>query len=686
MTIQPEAQDPFLQKLKGIIEDNLSNEQFGVSELADAIGMSRSNLLRKVNKLAGLSVSQFIRNIRLHHAAEMLQSSEATVSEIAYQVGFNSTSYFIKCYREYYGYPPGETGEQAQEPTKAEPATSKKSLKKKYVFGLATAFVIIAALVLIGIIQKPQASKKRDKSIAVLPFKNDSNDSTNVYLINGLMESVLNDLQKIEDLRVISRTSVEKYRHTDKTIPEIARELNVKYFVEGSGQKIGNKILLNIQLIDAKTDKHLWSKQYNKETSDIFQLQMDVAQNITSEIQAVITPAEANRLKKMPTDNVEAYDAYLKGREYLHQETYEGLQQALGYFEKAVALDPNFALAYAYIAVTYYYTDIMVSDKTHLKALNFYADKALLLDDELPQSLLAKAMYYMNNHEYERAEPFLLKAHQLYPNSATIINFLSDFYTSYIPNTSKYLEFALKGVRLNVAPNDSATTSFIYLHLSNALIQNGFVDLALQYIDKSLDYNPQNLYSQYVKAYMVLAKNRDFEQARQELTQIWAKDTTRLDILQEVGKVNYFLRDYKTAYMYYNKLMHQIESQHLNIFTFEYSKIAFVYEKMGYTEKAQRYYEVYHQYALHDHSIYKNLSMAVYEVSAGNLDEAIKQLKLFAQQKNYHYWIPLFLDVDPFMDPLKKHPEYSKVLKQIRSNFDLEHQKIAKELKAKGLI
>mgnify|MGYP001827765312 FL=1 len=121
--------------------------------------------------------------------------------------------------------------------------------------------MIIAALIVLNIAtgknRGPDLSD-REKSIAVLPFKNDSNDSTNIYLINGLMESLLNNLQAIEDLRVISRTSVEKYRHDTKSTPEIGRELNVNYLVEGSGQKIGNQILLSIQLIDANRDKHLW--------------------------------------------------------------------------------------------------------------------------------------------------------------------------------------------------------------------------------------------------------------------------------------------------------------------------------------------------------------------------------------------------------------------------------------------
>lgn len=109
-----------------------------------------------------------------------------------------------------------------------------------------------------------------ERSIVVLPFKNESNDSTNLYLINGLMESTLNNLQKIENLRVLSRTSSEKYRNTSKSIPEMARELEATYFIEGSGQKIGDQILLTIQLIEGPTDKHIWAMQYRRKATDIF--------------------------------------------------------------------------------------------------------------------------------------------------------------------------------------------------------------------------------------------------------------------------------------------------------------------------------------------------------------------------------------------------------------------------------
>jgi AraC-like DNA-binding protein len=198
----------FLGKINEIIEEHISNELFGVSELAREIGMSRSNLLRRIKKLTNLSVSQYISQYRLKRAMELLKQNAYTVSEVSYQVGFNSTSYFIKCFREFYGYPPGEAGTREEKENGS--SREKRLLKKRLVLIVGFGLLMLSASLLFMLV-KPGASfrTKGEKSIAVLPFKNDSNDSTNLYIINGLMESVLNDLQKIEDLRVISRTSAE---------------------------------------------------------------------------------------------------------------------------------------------------------------------------------------------------------------------------------------------------------------------------------------------------------------------------------------------------------------------------------------------------------------------------------------------------------------------------------------------
>ena len=357
MTGSNSTGNDFLSKVTGIIEENISNERFGVSELAQETGMSRSNLLRKVQKVTKLSVSRFIRQVRLKKAMEILRQSSSTVSEVSYKVGFSSTSYFVKCFHDYYGYPPGEVGKR--DPEENNSIVTGPSGKRRLMEILGTiSFIVLFGIVLLFIF-KPFSTRQQkiEKSIAVLPFKNDSNDSTNVYIINGLMESILNNLQNIRDLSVTSRTSVEKYRNSSLLIPEIARELNVSYFVEGSGQKIGDQILLNIQLIEASSDRHIWSEQYKRKIEDIFDLQMEVAKQIADEIEAIITPEEKERIEKPPTDNLVAYDYFLKGLDLLNNPAQDNLEEAILYFNKAIEIDSEFARAYAAIAIAYYLMD-----------------------------------------------------------------------------------------------------------------------------------------------------------------------------------------------------------------------------------------------------------------------------------------------------------------------------------------
>jgi tetratricopeptide (TPR) repeat protein len=499
------------------------------------------------------------------------------------------------------------------------------------------------------------------------------------------MESILTNLQKIEDLRVISRTSVEKYRHIPKTIPEMGKELNVKYFVEGSGQKIENRIMLHIQLIDAKSDKHLWSQQYERDAKDIFDLQSEVAKSIATEIEAVITPEEEERIDKVPTEDLVAYDYYLKGLDLLHKETREGLLEGIPWFEKAIEHDNEFAYAYAMIAIAYYYLDIYQIEKQYVGKINHYADKALLLDSKSSPSLMAKAMYYMNSGENELAVPYLEKALEYNPNSAMVINMLADFYTNVIPNSAKYLEYALKGIRLDVAAYDSATVSFIYLHISNALIQTGFPEESEKYIEKSLDYNPDNLYSQYVRAYILFAQNRDLSRTKELLLDVLEKDSMRIDIIQEVAKICYFMRDYKSAWKHYKRFLDIKREYNLDVYRSEHAKVGVVLSKLGMNEESEKYMDDFRDYAEQDNSIYKHLNMAMYHSYQGNIQEALEQLRLFSQEDNYFYWI-IFLELDPLVDNLKDLPEYKKIFRETQAKFWKTHKKIKASLEKKKLI
>lgn len=678
-------ENDFIKQIKALINENISDENFGVSELANAIGMSRSNLLRKIKKSTNLSASQFIRQIRLQKAMELLHQSGLTVSEVSYQVGFGSTSYFIKCFGDHYGYPPGEAGKKTSTEPDSTPNNQPGKKKIIVVSGLVISLIVLAVLLFI-VLNPLNKKNKQEKSIAVLPFINDSDDSSNVYIINGLMESVLNNLQKIEDLRVISRTSVEKYRNNPKTSSEIAKELNVRYFVEGSGQKIGDEILLNIQLIEAATDRHLLSEQYIRDSKDIFKLQQEVAKNIAAKVEAVILPEEEIQINKIPTEDLLAYDYFLKGLDLMQSGDYANLDPGISWFEKAIEQDPGFARAHAGIAISYFLKDAMFAEKQYSETINNYADKALLLDSKLPQSLIAKALYYMNIGENSEALPFLEKALEYNPNSALVINILSDYYTRIIPNTAKYLEYALKGVHLDIASHDSVTASYIYMHLSNAFIQTGFVDEAIKSINKSLEYNPNNSYSEYVKAFILYAKHRDFKKIKESLLAILDRDTNRIDVLQEVGKICYFMRDYESAYKYYSRFVEIREAQNLDIYRVENSKIAVVYDKAGHLNKSKQLMADFKEYAENDNSIYKHLNQTMYFAYSGDKEKALENLNLFTKETDYHYWILLFFEIDPLLDNIRKLPQFKKTLKQIEDNFWQNHNQIKKSLEEKGLL
>ena len=410
------------------------------------------------------------------------------------------------------------------------------------------------------------------------------------------------------------------------------------------------------------------------------------AKQIADKIEVIITPEEIARIEKVPTENLTAYDFFLRGRNLFFKGNREDLIKSIPYFKKAIEHDNEFAQAYADMAIAYFYLDALQAEKVYSEQIKEYADKALLFDSKSPQSLLSKAVYYMNIEEYEMAVPYLEKALEYNPNEAFIINALSDFYAQYKPDTEKYLEYALKGIQLNIAANDSVSASFIYLHLSNAFVQSGFVTEAERYINKSLQYSPDNLFAEYLKAYVLYAKNQKFEETKDLLITAYNKDLSRLDILQEIGKVYYYMRDYKDSFIYYSKFLEIKEAQQLDIYPSEYGKISIVYKELGLKSEAESYLAKYFEYANEDVSLYKHLSLAMYYARIDDTKQALEQLKLFSEEDNYHYWTILFLEIDPMVDNLKDIPEFKQLVKKIKTKFWQKHDEIKASLEKEGLL
>ena len=355
----------FVKRLTNIIEVNLHNEQFGVNELARELSMSRATLHRKVKSIFKKSVTEFIRETRLKRANELLLQKAGTISEIAYLVGFGSVTYFTKCYHDYFGYPPGETEkrviaekhnkEKHESEIQPKPVKKPKYIKRSLFFFIIPATAVLLILLTIYISRKIPEKTPREKTIAVLPFINDSQDSLNATIINGIMEGIINNLSKIHDLTVISRYSTEQYRNNKtKTIKQIAKELDVSYVVEGSGQIYDNQIKVHVQLIDAKADKHLMSEPFDRNIEDIFSLESEIATAVASKIEAIITPEEKELIETKPTKSVNAYEYLLKA-EQLKSMGYELsnpvlVQQAEQYLRKAISTDSTYSQAYVTLA------------------------------------------------------------------------------------------------------------------------------------------------------------------------------------------------------------------------------------------------------------------------------------------------------------------------------------------------
>src|SRR5436853_878753 len=269
--------------------------------------------------------------------------------------------------------------------------------------------------------KKPSASILR-KSIAVLPFENLSEDKANVYFADGIQEEILTRLSRIGDLKVISRTSTQRFRNTAGQIPDIAKQLGVATILEGSVRKAGDKVRVHVQLIDAENDSHLWAERYDRKLIDIFAVESDIAAKIADALQARLTGAERRAISSQPTKNTEAYQLYLKARHQWRNFFAPGYEQVRKYFQRAIELDPSFAPAYGGLGSYHAFgaANAILSPE-HWRAAETALQKALELDDTLAEAyhLLAGFQLYYKK-DWLAAERAFLRGAELNPNDGEI--------------------------------------------------------------------------------------------------------------------------------------------------------------------------------------------------------------------------------------------------------------------------
>jgi TolB-like protein/AraC-like DNA-binding protein len=442
MIEHPANEQPFIRRLTEIILANLGDEKFGVKELVQASGMSHRSLNQRLQAITNKTINQFIREVRLEKALEMLQNGKVTASEVAYKVGFGSPAYFNTCFHEFFGYPPGkvskggfDTIEEINTSQTTVEQEQKRPVRRTILITLSAIlfFAVLAFLVYNFLIKNPSDDPvipaELEKSIAVLPFTNLSDTLANRYIYDGVMEEILTNLSRIHDLRVISRTSIEQFRDSKIPTTEIAKKLNVNYIVEGSGQKYGNTFRLRVQLIRAKgKETHLWANSYEqeiRETKDIFKIQSQVAQDIAIELKAGITSEEEDLMKKIPTSNFLAYDYFIRGMKYNSEMIFD---TAISIFSKAIKQDSLFMLAYLARASSYsmlYFTKQgtiynYVDSKGFDSLAKADLEMALKISPNSPEAKLEQAdQLYRLDRNYDRSLTLLDELKDQLPNNSS---------------------------------------------------------------------------------------------------------------------------------------------------------------------------------------------------------------------------------------------------------------------------
>ena len=428
-----------------------------------------------------------------------------------------------------------------QRTSKVEAEPQLKSRRRRNVVLLAASGAAISLVA--GFFILPRAvAHKVDKSIAVLPFENLSDERENAYFADGIQDDILTNLSKIGDLKVISRTSVMQYRGKTANVREIGKALSVSNVLECSVRRSGNKVRVNVQLIDANTDEHLWANDYDRDVTDVFAIQTDLAQKIATELRAKLSPGEKAQIERKPTENGEAYLAFVQAHNLSCAfEDFDKLKQGEQLYQRAIELDPNFALAMArYSQLESWIVhdrERTVGRREKARAL---ADRALQLQPDLPEAHLALGFsYYYGDNDFDAALKEFEIARLGLPNESEVylaIGAIQRRQGKWAQSTAN-LE---KAVSLN--PKD--VWSLQNLSFNYAMLRN--YDAANKTIDRALALDPTALEPLEVKSKLVIAGSGDFSFAEKAFESVKSLPLTNEQKIKIAGgRANVFLLERK---------------------------------------------------------------------------------------------------------------------------------------------
>ena len=389
---------------------------------------------------------------------------------------------------------------------------------------LVLVFVVIDQYVLEEPPFRPEAAESL-RSIAVLPFANRSAEEENAaFFADGIHDELLTRLAKIADLKVISRTSVMEYRDTTKNMRQIGAELGVGSILEGGVQRVGNSVRINVQFIDALNDEHIWAETYDREltAANIFAIQSEIATEIANTLKATLTPEDQIRLGSVPTDSMEALDAYFAGKQLVDQRTEVAIEAAIPRFEQAIAYDSNFALAHAGLAYAWLLMpEYSASIDRGLTRANSEkaAARSLELNPDLPEGLTVMAWNHLIHHyDWVAAERLLRKALKVQANNSDALHWLS-----HVLSWQAYHDEAIKIAERAV--ESDPLSPLMRMNLSYILMDARHYERSVKVRNETLELQPdypelwRNMWLTFLRA-------RRYDDATNALA-IWASDTGR---------------------------------------------------------------------------------------------------------------------------------------------------------------
>lgn len=536
-----------------------------------------------------------------------------------------------------------------------------------------TIVTILAALLYIllksGTFKTPSTGKL-EKSIAVLPLEYLSEDQSKQYIAEGALDAITGHLSKIEGLRVMPRTSVEQYRGTTKTIQEIGKELDVSYLIEGNFLIVDDQVSITIQLVTASTNDHLYYNEYRRDYKDIIAVQSEVARTIANEIKVAISPETLQRIEEIPTNNLQAYDLYLRGRDAFHRfylnRNYADLEHCLQLLEQAIQIDSSFALPYAWLGRAIEY---QIGEKIYFNyegnTILALCNKALSLEPNLADGYWIRGRYYRNTGQLEKAVEDLKKAIEINPNNSLAYRYLGTIYFV----KREYVNALINLKKAEKLERGNELTQ-LFSDIGQVYVSVGDFDNAEKYFEESIQLQP-NFIEGYQNLIWAEIRQGKFEAAHMYASRLLALYPDHVASNGMIAETLLNLGRYSEAETYYRQWL-QKSNELGEDRIFNRHRFALILWMNNKREEAHVLFDKHMEVcknSINSGGLYGK-SLGAYDLAGinaflGNKNEAYRWLRRY-EIDGFIWGYHQYIFIDPLFASLRDDAEFKTIMQRVR--------------------